>query len=40
MRKQGEALKEKAKVKAEVRVFENTRKADNAASMIDLAMKD
>lgn len=32
VRQQGEALKEKAKVKAEVRVFENTRKADNAAS--------
>ena len=39
VRQQGEALKEKAKVKAEVRVFENTRKADNAASMTDLAMK-
>ena len=40
VRQQGEALKEKAKVKAEVWVFENSRKADNAASMTDLAMKD
>ena len=37
---QGEALKDKSKGKVEVRVFENTRKADNAASMTDLTMKD
>ena len=36
---QGEALKDKSKGKVEVRVFENTRKADNVAPMTDLAMK-
>ncbi|CAM0885396.1 unnamed protein product [Alopecurus aequalis] len=39
VRQQGEGLKEKAKVKAEVQVFENAREADIAAAKADLAMK-
>ncbi|KAF7026372.1 hypothetical protein CFC21_038487 [Triticum aestivum] len=38
-RQQGEALKEEAKVNAEVQVFQNAREADVAAAMTDLAMK-
>uniref|UniRef100_A0ACD5XIM1 Uncharacterized protein n=1 Tax=Avena sativa TaxID=4498 RepID=A0ACD5XIM1_AVESA len=39
VRQQGEGLKEEAKVKAEVQVFENAREADIAAAKADLAMK-
>ncbi|KAF6983500.1 hypothetical protein CFC21_001677 [Triticum aestivum] len=37
--KQGQGLKEEAKVKAEVQVFENAREADIAAAKAELAMK-
>ncbi|KAK1618309.1 hypothetical protein QYE76_023826 [Lolium multiflorum] len=39
VRQQGEGLKEEAKVKSEVQVFENAREADIAAAKADLAMK-
>ncbi|KAK1682476.1 hypothetical protein QYE76_043324 [Lolium multiflorum] len=39
VRQQGQGLKEEAKVKAEVQVFENAREADIAAAKAELAMK-
>ncbi|CAM0905012.1 unnamed protein product [Alopecurus aequalis] len=39
VRQQGQSLKEEAKVKAEVQVFENAREADIAAAKAELAMK-
>ncbi|KQJ97144.1 flotillin-like protein 2 [Brachypodium distachyon] len=39
VRQQGQGLKEEAKVKAEVKVFENAREAEVAAAMADLKMK-
>ena len=39
VRQQGEGLKEEAKVKVEVQVFENAREADIAAAKAELAMK-